>query len=287
MQTSLKGAISMTWLQTTSHAAQADAQPQPLPVPLLIGEIDKAAVNGRPIPAAARRRRGIAPNIVMLRGLPLLKPLSDTLCQRLAAQSEIQHFARGERVVLQGQQDDALYIFLSGRAYATRTGPTGRDVLYDVLEYGSHIGELGLIDGEPHAATVRCITPCKVLVIAGAEFLNCMTQSPELTQLLTHSLVQRLRLANHRIASLALQDVKARVLNHLQTTSSPGEGCRILHKPLNRTELAYTVGASREMVSRIVKLLQRQGTLREEPDGTTLLFGTDDGHDTPAPCAAM
>ncbi|MEY4414287.1 MAG: hypothetical protein RIQ53_1580 [Pseudomonadota bacterium] len=272
MPTYLKGAISMTWLQNLSAASLADAPPHPMPVPLPIGEIGSAPAVG--LPPTTRRRRGIAPNIVMLRGLPLLKPLSDALCSRLAAQSEIQHFARGERVVLQGQRDDALYIFLSGRAYATRTGPTGRDVLYDVLEYGSHIGELGLIDGEAHAATVRCITPCKVLIVPGAEFLTCMAQSPELTQLLTHSLVQRLRHANHRIASLALQDVKARVLSHLHAISSPADGCRILNKPLNRTELAYTVGASREMVSRIVKVLQRQGTLREDADGTTRLFDT-------------
>lgn len=252
----------MSWIAPTPLAA--DSAPGLALAALPLSRHAKT-LDGRP------RRQGISPNVVMLRGLPLLRPLSDKLCSHLAAHAEIQVYGRGERVVEQGQIDDLLYVFLSGRAYATRTGPTGRDVLFEVLEYGAHIGELGLIDGEPHAATVRCVTPCKVLLIPGAEFLHCMGQSPELTQLLTQTLVKRLRLANHRIASLALQDVRARVLNQLAFVAEQRDGQQVLPKTINRTELACTVGASREMVSRIIKALLKSGTLEELPGGEMLL----------------
>ena len=225
-------------------------------------------------PSFAGRVRSVStrerqpPTVGLLHGLPLFTQLSDAHANFLATRSAIQAYARGARVVAQGQSDNSVFIMISGKAYAMRTGSNGRDLLQQVLERGDHFGEMCLIDGEPHTATVRCVTPCRILVIDGQDFNQCLMNSPALSQTLTQSLVSRLRQANRRITSLALQDVRDRVISQLNEVSEVQDGARVLRQSVSRTELAQRVGASREMVSRILKSLTRAGVIVTRPDGS-------------------
>lgn len=223
-------------------------------------------------PIQPNTRAGIIPSVAMLRGMPLLQPLTERMLQELASRARIEFYARGEAIVSQGDTRQALWMLVSGRARAVRCGLNNREVLLDLVQgHGAHHGELSLIDGEPHAATLRCQTACQVLVIEGDDFLRYVEQSPALAQLLMQTMVTRLRVANRRISSLALQDVRERVISALgEAGELTDDGC-ILPSGISRTELASRIGASREMVSRVMKSLQENGTLRQQPDGTLRL----------------
>jgi hypothetical protein len=64
-------------------------------------------------------------------------------------------FRRGELVVEQGRKSNALFILLNGRARVLTADTRGREVILAVLESGDYVGEMSLIDNEPHSATVR------------------------------------------------------------------------------------------------------------------------------------
>ena len=85
-------------------------------------------------------------------------------------------------------------------------------------------------------------------------------------------LVKRLRHADRKIESLALLDVYGRVAHALLDLAEPdGEGGSRIHEKVSRQEMAKTIGASREMVSRVMKDLEVRGFIETLPNGATLL----------------
>jgi len=92
----------------------------------------------------------------------------------------------------------------------------------------------------------------------------------DLTFYLLRSLVQRLREADRKIESLALMDVFGRVAKLLLEFSEMQEGRRIVTRKLTKQDIAKMIGASREMVSRVMKDLETSGYI-EVQDGRIVL----------------
>jgi CRP/FNR family cyclic AMP-dependent transcriptional regulator len=107
-------------------------------------------------------------------------------------------------------------------------------------------------------------------VIGKTEFKRCLQANFEVTQYVMRKLVQRLRLADRRIESLALLDVTGRVVRLLLELAEPLDGQRVLSCRISRQDIAKMVGASREMVSRVVKDLELRGLI-EQNDGRIVL----------------
>ena len=78
-------------------------------------------------------------------------------------------------------------------------------------------------------------------------------------------LVLRLRQADRKIESLALMDVYGRVARALLEFAQPDrDGHLTVRDRISRQDIAKMVGASREMVSRVIKDLQLRGCIRLE-----------------------
>ena len=84
-------------------------------------------------------------------------------------------------------------------------------------------------------------------------------------------LVKRLRSADRKIETLALLDVYGRVARVLLDSSELIEGNRIVRNRLPRQQIAKMVGASREMVSRVMKGLESEGFIVPMDEGQILL----------------
>ena len=85
------------------------------------------------------------------------------------------------------------------------------------------------------------------------------------------SLVKRLRTADRKIESLALMDVYGRVARLLlEMAEEDTDGQQVVMKKISKQDIAKMIGASREMVSRVMKDLSLQGLI-EEGGGRILL----------------
>jgi CRP/FNR family cyclic AMP-dependent transcriptional regulator len=82
-------------------------------------------------------------------------------------------------------------------------------------------------------------------------------------------LVKRLREADRKIGSLALLDVYGRVARLLLDMAENVDGEKVVTKRLPKQDIAKMIGASREMVSRVMKDLQTSGYI--EIRGTTIV----------------
>lgn len=235
----------------------------------------------RAVPPAATRSvgRGHAESAVsLLRDMSLFRVLSESQLGQLASRAVVRHFRRGERVIEQGRQQDTLFIMLSGKAHAMRTGANGRSLLLQVLKPGDFFGELGVIDGQAHNGSVRCLVQCDVLMLPGRDVDRALMQWPEFAQAMVQIMVQHLRATNRRIASLALHDVHDRVIDYLRDNGEPvADGVYHVRGRVSRTEMAFMVGASREMVCRVMRQLSRRGIIDARTDGSIVVRPPADG----------
>lgn len=216
----------------------------------------------------------IVSNLDLIRRVPLLSNLSPAQSSLVANLISKKRYKRGELLIEEGKTSYALFVILSGKVRVLSQDERGREVIMAVLDAGDCVGEMSLIDGEPHSATVRAEAQTDVLVLNREAFLRCMRENIQLAEAVMAGLVRRLRRANKQIQSLALMDVYGRVLSVLQEMAQVDEaGRKVLRKKVSRQDVAKMVGASREMVSRVMKYFENDGTLQKQADGSFLLTG--------------
>ena len=214
----------------------------------------------------------ILSNADLLRRVPLFALLTESQAQQIADAVIKRRFKRGDRIVEQGLKSNALYIILSGRARVLASDSRGREVILATLQPGDYIGEMSLIDNEPHSATVRAEVQTDVLMLGRSEFARCMPESSSMAYAVMRVLVQRLRHSVRNIESLALMDVYGRLARVLlENAQRDANGSLVIHDKISRLDLAKMVGASREMVTRVMKDLEQRGFVTVRLDGAMVI----------------
>jgi CRP/FNR family cyclic AMP-dependent transcriptional regulator len=166
---------------------------------------------------------------------------------------------RSAMIMAAGDPTDSLYIVLSGRLKVMMSDEDGKEVILNILGPGEFFGEMGLIDDSPRSASVVAVEPCELLAISKRDFKKCLAENFEMTMALLRGLVRRLRDADRKIGSLALLDVYGRVARLLLDMSETVNGQKMVTRRLPKQDIAKMIGASREMVSRVMKDLQLGG----------------------------
>ena len=211
-------------------------------------------------------------NLDLLRRVPLFSLLTVTQAEVISGAVTKQRYKRGEVLVEQGQKSNALAILLTGRARVVSADSRGREVILATLGPGDYIGEMSIIDNEPHSATVRAEVQTDVLLLGRADFARCLAENSSMSLVVMRGLVKRLRHADRKIESLALLDVYGRVAHALlEFAVQDAHGQWIIREKISRQDLAKMVGASREMVSRVMKDLEERAFIQTLPNGVTLL----------------
>lgn len=205
----------------------------------------------------------ILSNLELIRRVPLFAPLSEAQAVMVSEALVKQRYRRRAVIVEQGTKSDALFIMLDGLARVSMLGQRNREIILATLRPGDYIGEMSLIDEGPHSATVRAQQQTDILVLRRAHFERCMYDNPGFSHAVMQSLAQRLRHANRKIEALALLNVHDRVLRTLRDTVVRNlDDQLVIPEKISHQDLARMVGASREMVSRVMKELQENGRVR-------------------------
>jgi CRP/FNR family cyclic AMP-dependent transcriptional regulator len=220
-----------------------------------------------PLPFMEGRMNPATPvSITALRTLPMFEALNLERLEEIARIATLRRVVRNAVVLHAGDRTDNIYIVLSGELEVQMSNQEGRAVLLSRLGPGEMFGEMGAIDEHPRSATVMAIKPCNLVVISKENFTRCLAKNLDFTLYIIHNLVKRLRQADRKIESLALIDVFGRVARLLLDMAEIRDGRKVVSRHITRQEIARTIGASREMVSRVMRDLQVQGLI-EETDG--------------------
>lgn len=135
----------------------------------------------------------------------------------------------------------------------------GREVVLTIEESGSAFGEISLLDEEPRSASVAAIEPCELVVIGKEALLDLLRQNPELSLAMIRSLAALVRRLSGNIRTLALKNIYSRLIHLLESRAQQEGDHRVIHERLTHQLMADMIGASREMVSRIMSDLSKGG----------------------------
>jgi len=196
---------------------------------------------------------------LLLRNVPLFAMLQESQLSLLTGVVSRRSFPRSTTIIAAGDATDSLYVVISGRLKVMMSDDEGREVILSMLGPNEYFGEMGLIDDSTRSASVITLEPCEVLVLSKRDFRKCLSENFEMALTVMRGLVKRLREADRKIGSLALMDVYGRVARLLLEMSDTVDGQKVVIKKVAKQDIAKMIGASREMVSRVMKDLQVGG----------------------------
>jgi CRP/FNR family cyclic AMP-dependent transcriptional regulator len=178
----------------------------------------------------------------------------------LARQGCIRTYRKNTVIVQEGEAGDSMYVLIEGRVRIySNGGGARREITFDTVHAPDYFGETWL-DGGPRATSFATLEPCICSVLSRADLQRHISQHHGFAFELMARMAKRTRLATQMAKSLALTDVYGRLVQALEAACGqappqvPVTLSRITHQ-----SLASSVGASREMVSRLLKDLERGG----------------------------
>jgi CRP/FNR family cyclic AMP-dependent transcriptional regulator len=211
-------------------------------------------------------------NVEMLRRVPIFFGLDDSQLENLTHSLVKKAYPKNRVVMSEGQAAEYMFIIIAGRVKVQVTDPEGKEVILAVLGPGEFFGEMSLIDQHPSSASVITLESSHFIVVNKEDFRRHLVSNPDIATNIMRGLVKRLRVADKKIETLALLDVYGRVARVLLDFSEVIEDKRIIrHKLPPRQEIGKMIGASREMVSRVMKDLENDGYFTEHEDGTIVI----------------
>jgi CRP/FNR family transcriptional regulator, cyclic AMP receptor protein len=197
-------------------------------------------------------------------------PLHPDTLRAIAESGVVRTFPRNSVLINEGDRGDALYVILSGRVKVYSSNEAGREFVIDFHGPGEYVGEM-MLDGEPRSASVMTAEPTTCAVVNRAQFREFILAHPDFALHLIERLIHRVRVTTGNLKSLALSDVYGRLARLLNALAHDVGGRQVVPEKLTQQEIADRVGASRDMVGKLMKDLTAGGYLAVEDRTITLL----------------
>ncbi|AWI80595.1 hypothetical protein CEW87_15215 [Parazoarcus communis] len=201
---------------------------------------------------------------------PLFVGFPDDVLASVARVAMMRRFPRGQSVVRAGDRTDYVYFVLTGSLKVVVSDEDGREVILSILGQGELFGEMGMFGEQPRSASVVAVVAADLVMISKQDFRQLMQENFEVAWRIMCNLAERLRNADRKIESLALMDVYGRVAGLLIEMAEDVDGETVVVRKISKQDIAKMIGASREMVSRVMKDLGQQGLIEETPQGIIL-----------------
>lgn len=187
-------------------------------------------------------------------------PLADATLAQIAAGGVARAFPKSTVLIHDGDVGDSLFIILSGRVKVYASNEEGKEVVIDFHGPGEYVGEMSL-DGAPRSASVVTMEPTTCAIVNRMQFREFLLSHPDFALHLIEKLIHRVRVATENVKSLALSDVYGRLVRLLNTLAQPDNGAWVVPEKLTQQEIAARVGASRDMIGKLIKDLTVGGYL--------------------------
>jgi CRP-like cAMP-binding protein len=192
---------------------------------------------------------------------PFLKQLgqvdADALLERVSRKAMPQDAV----IMHEGSAGENVALVLAGSVKLVARGVGERSVVLAIRGPGELVGEMAALGGTRRTATAIAVEDVNLGVLPGEDFRSYLREHPDAALVMLRSLVGRMSEATRGLVELATQDSVGRVArrlielgaNHGGPSDSPYE------LELTQDELASWTGATRETVSRALRLMRQLG----------------------------
>ena len=189
----------------------------------------------------------------MLENVPIFAQLDASDLEDISRLAVTRAFPKNAVIVTEGDLGNSMYIIAKGRVKVFLTSEEGKEVILNTLGPDESFGELALLDEEPRSASVMTLEPSSLVIISRPSFERCLADKPKIAVGLIRALVQRVRALTENVRDLALSEVYGRVVSLFGKLAEDEDGKQVIRQRLTHQEIANMVGASREMISKILK----------------------------------
>lgn len=208
-----------------------------------------------------------APALQGLRQVHLLTGLSDAVLADVARSARFRRYRRGQTVVHPEDGARDLCLVSAGRVRIIMLSPGGREVRFRDIDAGGVFGEMSALDGRPRCVTVLALEDTLLACIGPAALETLLQHHWPVCERLLRGLAAALRDLTERVYALSALSVQQRLIAELLRQAQPDDGdpgrARLAPAP-RPTDLAATIGTSREQVSRELASLARDALVRRD-----------------------
>ncbi len=189
----------------------------------------------------------------MLEDVAIFSGLSQDDLELLEHHMVTRSFQKNTIIINEGDEASSFFIIIKGAVKVFLSNEEGKEIIINAQGAGDHFGELALLDDAPRSASVITTEKSTIGVIAKEDFHKLLAKNTDLSLNLIRELTRRVRLLSDNVRSLALMDVYGRVAKILLDMAQEEDGIMVINKRPTQQDIANHIGASREMVARILK----------------------------------
>jgi CRP/FNR family cyclic AMP-dependent transcriptional regulator len=197
------------------------------------------------------------PTVADLAAVPLFASLSSDELQALASLFSVRSYPKHAIVASEGDTLERFNIILSGTVEGFWRDAAGHQLTLGQDEPGSHFG-VAALGGEPLLVSFIAIEDLRVASIRVSDWMDVLHRHPQIAVALLLEVIARLRRVLKRTRILTMEDVYGRVVK-LLAARAVAAGDAPPAARLTHAEIGQRVGATREMVGRVLRDLARGG----------------------------
>jgi CRP/FNR family cyclic AMP-dependent transcriptional regulator len=206
---------------------------------------------------------------------PFLGQLGSRDAQALMQQVRRRTVRKSEPILRAGAAGDDVVVVLSGHVKLVAYSADKREVVLAIRGPGELIGDMAALAGQRRTASAVAVDDVEVGYLAAGEFKAFLATHPDVALVLIRMLVRRLTEADRDRVDLATQDSVGMVAKRLLELAADhgtrvGEGT-LIEFALTQDEIASWTGATRETVSRALRLMRRLGWIATDHRSITVL----------------
>lgn len=195
--------------------------------------------------------------------IPFFQDIDQQLLDQLTPYMKEVSFSKGNVIFHEGDEGNQIFFIRIGMV-SIYTSNKAKRITLAYLDKGEYFGEMALMQpGLLRSATAEAMTTVKAYALHRADFQQLVEKERNVSFLLLNYTMERLRKANQQIHDLTFLNVQHRIIRRLidlckEFGRPNADDTYKLTVKITHQQLADTVGAARETVSKVLIDLQDQ-----------------------------
>jgi CRP-like cAMP-binding protein len=175
----------------------------------------------------------------------------------------------------QGAPAREIYFIEEGVIKLVYLNPNGKEAIIGLRSSGWPLDASALILQEPHPVTAVTVTRCRLYHVSAETFRHLLNRNPQLSNYLLRTYSREVYDQMSRIAELECFSARQRLERLLwqmlpQTEQGGPQKEKRLRMPLKHSEIAQLIAITPEHLSRLFKLLEREGVISRKGGGLVI-----------------
>lgn len=207
--------------------------------------------------------------------VPFLQQLAREDADALLNRVKRRKIKPGTEILRVGSAGDETVLVLAGRVRVVAYGADRREVVLALRGPGELIGEMAALGAGRRTASAIALDEVEAGFLGARELQSFLREHPDVAIVVIRMVVRRLAEATQDVVDLATQDSVGRLAKRLVDLSAehgkPAAGGTQIELFLTQDELARWTGATRETVSRALRLMRQLGWVATDRRTITVL----------------